>query len=166
MDDAPFEGEHALEVHLPFLQCSLGAFSVVPLLVGQASPESVERVLEALWGGPETLIVISSDLSHFHDYQRARTLDEAASRAIEVHDGDALDGEHACGYRAVAGLLRRAAAEDLRATTLDLRNSGDTAGDKSRDRRIGWGDLSDPTTLAEVLDLAASYGYSAAATVR
>jgi AmmeMemoRadiSam system protein A len=93
--------------------------------------------LEALWGGAESLIVVSSDLSHFHDYETAQRLDSETSGTIEaLRDGE-LSGERACGYRALAGLLRRAAHLDLRATTLDLRNSGDTAGD--RQRVVGYG---------------------------
>ena len=82
LSDAAFEGEHSLEVHLPFLQRTLGDFKLVPLLVGDAKPEGVEQVLRKLWGGPETLIVISTDLSHFHDYNAAQKLDASASRAI------------------------------------------------------------------------------------
>lgn len=129
--------EHSLEVHLPFLQHVLGEFAVAPILVGDAKPEQVDEVLAELWGGPETLIVISSDLSHFHDYQAARGLDKGASRAIELLRPDELRDEQACGNRAIRGLLRRALALDLRATTLDVRNSGDTAG--SRDRVVGYG---------------------------
>jgi len=132
-----FDNEHALEVHLPFLQHVLQDFTLVPLVVGDAPPAAVEAVLERLWGGPETLIVISSDLSHYENYARARELDGATMKLIETHRHERLQGTFACGQRAIAGLLRRAAALDLRVTTLDLRNSGDTAGD--RERVVGYG---------------------------
>lgn len=132
-----FENEHGIEVHLPFLQHALHDFSVVPLIVGDATPETVEAVLTRLWGGPETLVVISSDLSHYERYERARELDGATMKLIETHRHDRLETQFACGQRAIAGLLRRAAALDLRVTTLDVRNSGDTAGD--RDRVVGYG---------------------------
>ncbi|MCH2379431.1 MAG: AmmeMemoRadiSam system protein B, partial [Pedosphaera sp.] len=82
ISDAVFEGEHSLEVHLPFLQRTLGEFALVPFLVGDATPEAVEQILRKLWGGPETLIVISTDLSHFHDYDTARKRDANTTRAI------------------------------------------------------------------------------------
>ncbi len=137
ISDAAFENEHSLEVHLPFLQRALGEFSLVPLLVGDAKPDAVEQVLRKLWGGPETLIVISTDLSHFHAYDAAQKLDAGATRAIETFNVEGLSGELACGFRPLAGLLRAARRLDLRPTTLDVRNSGDTAGDKSR--VVGYG---------------------------
>ena len=135
--DAAFENEHSLEVHLPFLQRTLGEFSLVPLLVGDAKAEGVEQVLQKLWGGPETLIVISTDLSHFHDYDAAQKLDAGATKAIETFHVEGLSGELACGFRPLSGLLRAARRLDLRPTTLDVRNSGDTAGD--RNRVVGYG---------------------------
>lgn len=135
--DAAHAEEHSLEVHLPFLQEVLGDFRLVPVVAGRASPAAVDRVLEALWGGTETLIVISSDLSHYHAYAAAQAMDEAASRAIETLDTEGLTAEQACGRVAVGGLMVRARALDLRATTLDLRNSGDTEGD--RGRVVGYG---------------------------
>ena len=137
INDAAFENEHSLEVHLPFLQRILRDFSLVPLLVGDAKPEGVEHVLRKLWGGPETLVVISTDLSHFHDYAAAQKLDASASQAIETFNVEGLTGELACGFRPLSGLLRAAQRLDLRPTTLDVRNSGDTAGDKSR--VVGYG---------------------------
>ena len=134
--DEAFAGEHSLEVHLPFLQMVLDDFSLVPILVGEASAEQVERLVAALWGGPETLIVVSSDLSHYHDYDTARKFDSAACGAVEKLRPDLLKDHQACGRRPIKGLLRRARALDLRATTLDLRNSGDTAG--PRDRVVGY----------------------------
>jgi AmmeMemoRadiSam system protein B/AmmeMemoRadiSam system protein A len=135
--DRAFDGEHALEVQLPFIQKLFPEAAVVPLLVGAAAPETVEQVMSRLWGGPETLIVVSSDLSHFHNYDTARQLDLAASQAIEAAAPERLSGEFACGYLPLSGLLLHAARLDLRATTRDLRNSGDTAGD--RERVVGYG---------------------------
>jgi AmmeMemoRadiSam system protein B/AmmeMemoRadiSam system protein A len=135
--DAAHAAEHSLEVQLPFLQRVLGPFSLVPLVVGQATPEQVAEVLEALWGGPETLVVISSDLSHYHDYDTARRLDAATSRAIEALAPEDIGDEGACGRHPIGGLLRLARKLGLKATTIDLRNSGDTAGDKAQ--VVGYG---------------------------
>jgi hypothetical protein len=135
--DPAHQMEHSLEVQLPFLQKVLGDFSVVPLVVGNADGAAVAAVLERLWGGPETLIVISSDLSHYQDYATARRLDADTRGAIETLALDELDGHDACGARPIEGLLRAARRHDLRATTIDLRNSGDTAG--SRDQVVGYG---------------------------
>jgi len=123
--------EHALEVQLPFLQRVLGEFSIVPLVVGDVAPEKVAEVLERLWGGAETLIVISSDLSHYHAYERAREIDHATVRAILDFD-HGISHEQACGATPVAGLLIAARRKGLAPRLLDCRNSGDTAGDKRR----------------------------------
>lgn len=129
--------EHSLEVQLPFLQVTLAHFQLVPFAVGDATPEEVAEVMERLWGGPETLIVVSSDLSHYHDYRTARAMDEQTSRAIEQLDPDGLDYESACGRLPIAGLLLMAKKLGLRATTVDLRSSGDTAGPRSE--VVGYG---------------------------
>lgn len=129
--------EHSLEVHLPFLQEVLDDFTLVPLAVGEATPEETGEVLETLWGGPETLIVISSDLSHYHDYETAKQLDRATSHAIETLRPQDIHYEHACGRNPVNGLLYAARKHGLRARTVDLRNSGDTAG--PRDQVVGYG---------------------------
>jgi AmmeMemoRadiSam system protein B len=129
--------EHSLEVHLPFLQETVGSFNLAPFVVGDAAPEEVSQVLETLWGGDETLIVISSDLSHYHDYDTAARLDQAAARAIEHLDPSHLSQEQACGRIPVCGLLEAARRHGLRAETVDLRNSGDTAG--PRDQVVGYG---------------------------
>jgi len=123
--------EHALEVQLPFLQRVLGEFSLVPLVVGDAAPEKVADVLERLWGGPETLIVISSDLSHYHSYEAARKIDGATVRAILDFDAG-ICHEQACGATPLAGMLIAAKRKGLAPKLLDCRNSGDTAGDKNR----------------------------------
>jgi len=127
--------EHALEVQLPFLQRVLGEFSLVPLVVGDAAPEKVADVLERLWGGIETLIVISSDLSHYHSYEVAREIDDATVQAILGFDAG-ICHEQACGATPVAGMLIAAKRKGLAPKLLDCRNSGDTAGEK--DRVVGY----------------------------
>jgi len=129
--------EHSLEVHLPFLQEVLDRFTLVPLVVGEAAPEEVAQVLERLWGGPETLIVVSSDLSHYHGYEQARQMDGATSRAIERLRPEDIQSDQACGRYPVNGLLHVARKKGLSAQTIDLRNSGDTAG--PRDQVVGYG---------------------------
>jgi AmmeMemoRadiSam system protein B/AmmeMemoRadiSam system protein A len=133
----PFEGEHSLEVHLPFIRRALGEVEVVPILVGQPMPGQVCDVLEELWGGPETAIVVSSDLSHFHDYATARAKDAETTAAIERLQPELLSGDRACGFHPITGLLEQARRRDLRVTALDVRNSGDTVG--GRDRVVGYG---------------------------
>ncbi len=129
--------EHSLEVHLPFLQEVLGSFVLVPLVVGDATPQEVSEVLESLWGDPHTLFVISSDLSHYHDYETARRMDTATSQAIEHLQPEAIGYDQACGRIPVSGLLDLARRHGLHAHTIDLRNSGDTAG--PRDQVVGYG---------------------------
>lgn len=132
----PHRAEHSLEVQLPFLQVALGDFSLVPLAVGDAGPALVARVLEACWGGIETLVVVSTDLSHFLDYHAARELDTATAQAI-VERAANFGGGQACGCRALNGLMQVARRRGLQVTTLDLRSSGDTSGD--RQRVVGYG---------------------------
>jgi hypothetical protein len=128
--------EHSLEVEIPFLQALLGGFVLVPLVVGDAAPEEVAEVLDRLWGGPETLIVISSDLSHYLPYEAARRADRATADQILALGGP-LDPRQACGAMPVNGLLEAARRRRLTAGLLDLRNSADTAGDPSR--VVGYG---------------------------
>jgi hypothetical protein len=135
--DASHAHEHSLEVHLPFLQVVLGHFTLVPLAVGDATEAEVAEVLELAWGGPETLIVVSSDLSHYLSYDEARSLDAATAQAIESLDGGAIGRDQACGRVPVKGLLALARKKGLAVATADLRNSGDTAG--PRDRVVGYG---------------------------
>ena len=120
--------EHSLEVQLPFLQLVLEDFVLLPLVVGRASAEDVAEVIERCWGGPETLIVVSSDLSHYHDYATAHQLDTETSGWIERLELERLSGERACGYHPVRGLLLAARNRGMRAKMIDLRSSGDTAG--------------------------------------
>lgn len=129
--------EHSLEVQLPFLQRVLDSFRLVPLVVGEATVEEVAEVLEAAWGGDETLIVISSDLSHYHSYSEAQQMDRNTCHAIEALQMESIDYEGACGRNPVKGLLQVARRKGLAAHTLDLRNSGDTAG--SKESVVGYG---------------------------
>jgi len=135
--DEAHAGEHSLEVHLPFLQHTLGSFALLPIVVGMARGEDVAMLLEEVWDGPETLIVISSDLSHYHDYAKARALDARTAGVIERLDGAALDEDSACGRVPIRGLLQVAKRRGLTCRRLDLRNSGDTAG--PRDQVVGYG---------------------------
>lgn len=128
---AAHELEHSLEVQLPFLQTLLEDFKVVPLLVGDANPKEVAQVLDALWGGPETLIVISSDLSHYLPYERARAVDRETAQMI-LRLSPELSPEQACGGMPINGLLLASRLHGLKPELLDLRNSGDTAGDQRR----------------------------------
>ena len=137
LHDTPHQDEHCLEVQVPFLQRILHDFALVPLVVGDASPDEVTEVLERLWGGPETLIVISSDLSHYHDYATAQRMDASAAAAIESFNLQGLDRDQACGRLPILGLLSAARRHGLSIRRLDLRNSGDTAG--PHDRVVGYG---------------------------
>jgi len=129
--------EHSLEVQLPFLQVLLGQFSLLPLVVGDATTGEVADVLDAVWGGPETLIVISSDLSHFLDYDSARRIDDQTCKSIERMDAHSIGDGQACGRIPLKGLLEVAKTRGMRVETVGLCNSGDTAG--PRDRVVGYG---------------------------
>lgn len=137
VSDSIHRAEHSLEVHLPFLQLVLSDFKLVPLLVGCADEQQVGEVIDALWGGPETRVVVSSDLSHYYDYASATATDRKTARAIESLRGDLLTEESACGREAIRGLLYVARKRGLVCRLVDLRNSGDTAG--SRDKVVGYG---------------------------
>jgi len=129
--------EHSLEVHVPFLQAVLHDFTLIPLVVGEASAEQISQTLELLWGGDETLLVVSSDLSHYHDYATAQRLDQATSALIENLDYQHIGADAACGRGPISGLLKLLQKKSLSIKTIDLRNSGDTAGDKRR--VVGYG---------------------------
>lgn len=131
VDDRPHAQEHAIEVQLPFLQCVLDHFAILPIAVGQTDARSVAAVIEALWGGPETLILVSSDLSHYHPYRQAQLRDKATLAQIQQLD-PRIEPEQACGAGPINGLLLAALRHHLRPHVLDLRNSGDTAGDRNR----------------------------------
>jgi AmmeMemoRadiSam system protein B/AmmeMemoRadiSam system protein A len=136
--DAAYTREHALEVHVPFLQHLLGSdFRLVPVVAGDTPPDAVAALFDAVWGGPETLIVISTDLSHYLDYATCRTTDARTAAAIERFDIDAIDSAAACGQVPTRGLLLTARRRGMTIERLDLRNSGDTAG--GRDRVVGYG---------------------------
>jgi MEMO1 family protein len=135
-DDRAHDYEHSLEVQLPFLQTLLGSFTLVPLVVGNVSADAVAQVLERLWGGEETLIVISSDLSHYLPYEQAQALDRATVQRILRLDAT-LAPHEACGAIAINSALLAARRHGLAPRLLDLRNSGDTAGD--RGRVVGYG---------------------------
>jgi MEMO1 family protein len=128
--------EHSLEVHVPFLQVVLEQFTLIPLAVGEASAQEVAEVLELLWGGPETLVVVSSDLSHYLAYHDAQAVDRATAKAILALATN-LSHEQACGATPVTGLAEVARRRALKPELIDLRNSGDTAGD--RNRVVGYG---------------------------
>lgn len=128
--------EHSLEVHLPFLQTVLADFKLLPLAVGAADAPQVAAVLDAVWGGPETLIVVSSDLSHYLAYREAQRADRATCDAILALRTD-IDHDQACGATPVSGLVLAVRRKGLRPELIDLRNSGDTAGDKGE--VVGYG---------------------------
>ena len=137
LSDEAHAREHSLEVHLPFLQSLLKDFTLVPLVVGDTRPDEVAEVLNILWGNEETLIVISSDLSHYHDYETARKLDKQTSELIESLDFSAINSKRACGCMPIRGLLKIAREKSMRMETVELKNSGDTAG--PHDRVVGYG---------------------------
>jgi AmmeMemoRadiSam system protein B len=137
LSDEAHAAEHSLEVHLPFLQTICPGVRIVPLAVGQTTAAEVEEVLEILWGGPETVIIISSDLSHFYDYATAQILDAATAQAIEELNPVGFRHDSACGQVAIQGLLQLACKKGLHAQTVDLRSSGDTGG--SHSRVVGYG---------------------------
>lgn len=123
--------EHSLEVHVPFLQTVLGDFELAAFAVGDAAPHEVGAVIEALWGGPETLVVISTDLSHYLAYDDARRVDAETIDQVLALDG-VVDHRRACGAGPLNGLLDVCRTRSLRPELLGACNSGDTAGDKHR----------------------------------
>jgi AmmeMemoRadiSam system protein B len=137
VDDRAHAAEHSLEVHLPFLQRTLRRFSLLPLVVGHADAETVATVLDTVWGGPETLIVVSTDLSHYEDHATASILDRRTADAITAGHPETIHPDDACGAYPVRGLLVAARRHGLQTRLIDLRNSGDTAG--PRDRVVGYG---------------------------
>jgi hypothetical protein len=136
LSDAAHAAEHSLEVQLPFLQVVLEEFKILPITVGFAPAEQVARVIDAVWGGPDTLVLVSSDLSHYHAWSKARQLDAETTRAIIERRSDLAD-EQACGACGINGLMQVARRRGLTVELLDQRNSGDTAGDRSR--VVGYG---------------------------
>ncbi len=136
-NDSAHLQEHSLEVQLPFLQKTLDEFTLIPLVVGESSSAEVSEIIEALWGGDETLFVISSDLSHYLAYEAAVSRDQKTSNAILHFEYQKLEYGDACGRNPIKGLLRSASQHHLHPTLIDYRNSGDTAGDKTR--VVGYG---------------------------
>lgn len=137
VDEGAHRVDHALEVELPFLQATLDRFAIAPFLVGRCDPEEVAGVIDRLWTGDDTVVVVSTDLSHYHPAVEASRLDRATAGAIEALDSGRLVEGTACGRRAVAGLLIAARRRGLRCVTLDLRHSGDAGGPD--DRVVGYG---------------------------
>lgn len=135
--DEAHQREHCLEVHLPFLQVVLRDFAIVPMVVADASPQQVRQALDTVWDGQQTLIVISSDLSHYLDYESAEQIDRVTSAAIEAMRADQIGPAQACGRIAIQGLIGAAGEHGLSARVVDQRNSGDTAG--PRDEVVGYG---------------------------
>ncbi len=136
ISDAAHAAEHSLEVQLPFLQVVLEDFDILPITIGFAPCEQVARAIDAVWGGSDTLVLVSSDLSHYHTWNEARQLDDATTRAIVERRSD-LHAEQACGACGINGLMQVARRRGLTVEVLDQRNSGDTAGDRSR--VVGYG---------------------------
>ena len=149
-DDAAHAQEHSLEVHLPFLQTVLGNFSLIPLAVGQPTVVEVAEIIDRLWGGDETLIVASSDLSHFHSYAEAQQMDNAT--AEQILKLELLTSyEQACGAMPINGLLHVARRRGMSIARLAQCNSGDTAGDKARVVGYASFGLYEPPNLGSVL---------------
>ncbi|MCC7373327.1 MAG: AmmeMemoRadiSam system protein B [Verrucomicrobiales bacterium] len=134
---AAHEREHCLEVELPFLQVALGNFTIVPLVLGRVGDEEASEVLEMLWRDPSTRVVVSSDLSHYLNYDEATAMDRDTADSVEKGEIDALSSTRACGYRAIRALMSVTRRRGLGLRAVDLRNSGDTAG--SRDAVVGYG---------------------------
>ncbi|MGH8187679.1 MAG: AmmeMemoRadiSam system protein B [Steroidobacteraceae bacterium] len=134
--DAPHALEHSLEVQLPFLQLLFDDFTLLPLVLGSASPQQVGSALEQAWGDEATLVLVSSDLSHYHEYEIAAQIDAATSAKILRREPD-LVGDQACGAVGINGLLHLARSRGLGIEEVARCNSGDTAGDKSR--VVGYG---------------------------
>jgi AmmeMemoRadiSam system protein B/AmmeMemoRadiSam system protein A len=138
VDSRPFAGEHSLEMHLIMLRAMLpGPFEIVPILVGDADPPIVAEALRRVWGGPETVVAVSSDLSHFLDQTNAQSIDSDTARRIETLDAAALDGRRACGFLTIRGALEIAAERDMRVSGLHLATSADVGGEASR--VVGYG---------------------------
>jgi len=136
ISDVAHKDEHSLEVQLPFLQTALETFKLVPIVVGHCEPALIAAVLDEVWGGPETLIVISSDLSHYLPYSQAQQVDKKTCRQILTRMAT-LTGDQACGASAINGLMYSQHGKQLQIEAVDVRNSGDTFGDKNR--VVGYG---------------------------
>ncbi|ABZ75524.1 protein of unknown function DUF52 [Shewanella halifaxensis HAW-EB4] len=131
VSDLPHQQEHCLEVQLPFLQHCLNQFELIPLLIGESDPQETAKLLEQLWGGEETLVVVSTDLSHFHRYAEATHLDKLTCQKI-LQGLETIFPEQACGSFCLNALMLQLKRHQLCLTQLSYQNSGDTAGDKNR----------------------------------
>ncbi|MCB1738994.1 MAG: AmmeMemoRadiSam system protein B [Gammaproteobacteria bacterium] len=131
VDDAPHALDHAIEVQLPFLQRCLDRFHLIPVSVGNCAAQTVARLLDELWGDEDTLIVVSTDLSHFHPYDQAHDIDGATIERI-LHRAHDIAGEQACGCHALNGLMLAAHRYDLQVDLVDCCNSGDSGGGLER----------------------------------
>ena len=129
--------EHSLEVHLPFLQIVLNYFTLFPVVIGDTTPVAVAEVIRRLWTGPERLFIISSDLSHYLPYELAVETDRRTTAAIEKLAAEDIEEDQACGRTGISAMLLVAREKNLTVETVDLRNSGDTAG--PRDQVVGYG---------------------------
>ena len=134
--DLAHQAEHSLEVHLPFLQQTLDEFSIIPMVVGKAKLQTLRQIVDLLWDGPETLFIISTDLSHFHDYSTAVEIDEQTCQMIENHQWKTLEGRRACGYLGVSAILSAAESRNLDIIRLNKQNSGDISGNP--DKVVGY----------------------------
>jgi AmmeMemoRadiSam system protein B len=137
LDDVAHEGEHSLEVQLPFIRTVLGQVRVLPLLVGEVAAARVAELLETVWTGPESVAIVSTDLSHYHDHASAQRLDRETATAICACDPSGVARDRACGIYALRGLLEAARRHSLAVRLLDVRTSGDTSGDLTR--VVGYG---------------------------
>jgi AmmeMemoRadiSam system protein B len=137
VSDLAHVAEHSLEVQLPFIQFVLGRVNVLPLVVGAVPTSAVAELLDRVWGGPETLVVVSTDLSHYHDHETTRRLDGRTAAAIVARNPEGVAPSDACGFYALRGLLAVAARRDMEVELLDLRTSADTVGDPTR--VVGYG---------------------------
>lgn len=135
--DEAFEQEHAIEVHLPFIQYILPHAKILPLVVGYSKPEEIEKIFDLCWTDIHNAFVVSSDLSHFLPYIQAQKIDNLTARQIEKSLYQEIGHDQCCGFFPIRGLLKFANKMQLKISTLDLRNSADTAGDKSR--VVGYG---------------------------
>jgi hypothetical protein len=136
ISDEPHEQEPSLEVQLPFVQLVLPEVTILPLVVGETEDAESAQVIESLWNDT-TLVVVSTDLSHYHDAATAQRIDHATGQAIEALEALRIQEEQACGHAALRGLLVVARARGLRASRVELRHSGETSGDLSE--VIGYG---------------------------
>jgi MEMO1 family protein len=137
VSDAPHANEHSLEVHLPFIIDAFGDVAVLPVAVGRAGDDVVAGVLDTVWDGPSVVPIVSTDLSHYLSYDEAALRDHGTAAHVEAGREDEIGPHDACGYRPLRGLMVAARRRGLSLTAVDLRSSGDTAGDK--DRVVGYG---------------------------